>query len=553
NCRQCHKPVYKMEEIIVQFKADKGVYHKSCMKCKDCSKQLKFDNYQSHEGNLYCMMHLKLLLAPKVVENVDEPKILKTEVIIRESQPTELPPDVVRASDKPDLGLDELHQLNVRSRFQVFENVHQNKLEEQNHQQQNKGTVDKLRNSVLKRFRENENNSHDNDDDTDNEDTENDAELMLSKKCTQKERPIGIGDVMNDIKTRFENGHVQSKEERREERKQEIQNIRSRLFLGKQAKIKEMYQQAVAESEQVITSVGKKPDVDMCLMNTCSIKNQFENGEIFSEKSQEFTSKSNIDEDADVFASGIGKKSRSIFMELDANITLNTNASKDLHRSQSLTIGKTLSRKQIGPEISNIDVIKCGTQEENVKIPTAELSQKFKFFETYGDNEKVLQFRTTPPREVAKLSASNYEADHIDHSQKLIFHDNVLQKTQTTSNMLNKFREMELEKCKRPQLLQPRPLKCFTPPPSNDGHHDISSEEDEVEEESDDYERDEAMPINTKNDVALIEAKNAARAKQLRAKFEKWQDNEIKRELNEGYVDIYSQQVSDDSTIESAK
>lgn len=30
----------------------------------------------------------------------------------------------------------------------------------------------------------------------------------------------------------------------------QIQNIRSRLFLGKQAKIKEMYQQAVADSEQ---------------------------------------------------------------------------------------------------------------------------------------------------------------------------------------------------------------------------------------------------------------------------------------------------------------
>lgn len=30
----------------------------------------------------------------------------------------------------------------------------------------------------------------------------------------------------------------------------QIQNIRSRLFMGKQAKIKEMYQQAVADSEQ---------------------------------------------------------------------------------------------------------------------------------------------------------------------------------------------------------------------------------------------------------------------------------------------------------------
>lgn len=43
-------------------------------------------------------------------------------MIIRENQPKELPPDVVRSSDKQDLGLGELHTLNVKERFQVFEN-----------------------------------------------------------------------------------------------------------------------------------------------------------------------------------------------------------------------------------------------------------------------------------------------------------------------------------------------------------------------------------------------------------------------------------------------
>ncbi|KAH8272457.1 hypothetical protein KR044_004897, partial [Drosophila immigrans] len=546
-CRQCNKPVYKMEEIIIQFKVDKGIYHKSCMRCKDCSKQLKFDNYQSHEGNLYCMVHFKLLFAPKVVEEVDEPNPCKTELIIRESQPTELPPGVVRASDKPDLGLDELHQLNVRSRFQVFENVHQKKQEEeQSQRQQQKGAVVKRNDSVLKRFHNIKNNINgDGDVDViDDEDVEIDSDLILSKQSTQKERPIGIGDVMNDIKTRFENGHIQSKEERREERKHEIQNIRSRLFLGKQAKIKEMYQQAVAESEQVITSVGKKPDVDMGLMDKRSIKKQFENGEIFSEKTHDTINKSNVDQDAEVFESGIGKKSRSIFMELDANITSYTSAPKDVQRSRSATL-----------QIADNDVVKSGTQAEDVKIATDELSQKFKFFETYLDNEntkKEQKFRTTPPREAAKISAPNFETEPLDHNQKTVFHDNVLQKTQTTSTMLNKFREMELEKCKGPQLTGPRPLKCFTPPPTEDrDHYDTSSEDDEIEEESDDYEHD--AVFNSKNDVALMEAKNAARAKQLRAKFEKWENNEIKRELNEGVVDIYSQQVSDDSTIESAK
>lgn len=75
-----------------------------------------------------------------------------------------------------------------------------------------------------------------------------DIDLIRAKEA-QRERPICLAN-MDDIKSKFESGHSQSKEERREERKQEIQNIRSRLFMGKQARIKEMYQQAVADSEQ---------------------------------------------------------------------------------------------------------------------------------------------------------------------------------------------------------------------------------------------------------------------------------------------------------------
>lgn len=91
---------------------------------------------------------------------------------------------------------------------------------------------------------DNNNNSDLDDDDEDDDD----IDLKRAKRA-QRERPLSFAN-MNDIKSRFESGHAVTKEERREERKQEIQNIRSRLFLGKQAKIKEMYQQAVLESEQ---------------------------------------------------------------------------------------------------------------------------------------------------------------------------------------------------------------------------------------------------------------------------------------------------------------
>ncbi|XP_017869295.1 PREDICTED: uncharacterized protein LOC108617933 isoform X2 [Drosophila arizonae] len=573
DCKLCSKPVYKMEEVIVQFKSDKSIYHKFCLRCKDCGRQLKFDNYQSHEGDLYCNVHFKQLFAPKVVEQVEETKQCKTELIIRESQPIELPPDVIRASDKPDLGLDELHQLNVRSRFELFENVDQNKLRG-DQLILNQRPVIKSSKLVLAKYRPNDvdircgaSNESGDEPAEENED----ADLIRSKKNTRKERPIGLGDAMNDIKTKFEKGSVQSKEERREERKQEIQNIRSRLFMGKQAKIKEMYQQAVAESEQAITSVGKQPDVEIGGAAR-SIKERFEKGEMFHDKDNESKTSncshghgSGLSEDADVFESAISKKSRSIFMELDANVASSPHAKCDFQRSRPIHINKCLRQNQLLAENSDIDVVKCDAKAEDIKATTAELSQKFKFFETYRpkDGEKR-QFRITPPREgVVKMPSVDSETD--SESGKQNFHDNVLQKTQTTSTMLNKFREMEQNKSINSNCMSPRPLKCFTPPPAGDRQNfndKSNSEEDEDEDDDDDdNESDdddeinqEIVNLNSNNrDEALREAHNAARAKQLRAKFEKWQANEIKREIMEGFVDIYSEQVSDESTIESAK
>lgn len=116
------------------------------------------DTYQSHEQKLYCKPHFKELFQPKAVENVDEngdkriasPKA-KLQLIICESQPKELPPDVVRgivmlimngidketgcefdsgvvltASDVPTTGLEDM-QIDVRSKFEMFEGLKEKK------------------------------------------------------------------------------------------------------------------------------------------------------------------------------------------------------------------------------------------------------------------------------------------------------------------------------------------------------------------------------------------------------------------------------------------
>ncbi|KAH8403608.1 hypothetical protein KR222_009340, partial [Zaprionus bogoriensis] len=565
NCRFCSKPVYKMEEIVVQFKCDKEIYHKSCMRCKDCSKLLKFDNYQSHEGSLYCTVHFKQLFAPKIAQQMDEPKAGKTELIIRESYPEELPPDVARASDKPDLGLNELHQLNVRSRFQVFENVFERS--DRNKKSEQRPPITRG-NTILTKYRinngsnmeQNEFGLLDQTDSTDKSDAEGDddgedADLVRSKKSTQKERPVGIGNAINDIRTRFEKGPMHSKEDRREERKQEIQNIRSRLFMGKQAKIKDMYQQAIAESEQMITSIGKKPDIEIGV-TARSIKERFEKGDIFADEpngDSQFqktnTNSGRILEDAAVFESGITRESRNIFMELDANNVSNKN--NEFKKNRSVPLNKSSGPNYCGQENFDIDVVKYDTKPEDIQITTAEITQKFKFFETYRPNDgEKRPFRITPPREgVVKMPLP--ESD--DMNQKTSFHDNILQKTQTTSAMLNKFREMEQNKCNTSKPNGLKPLKCFTPPPDDFNRYSNRSISEDDDDDEDEEVGEKSDSDTDFTDEALKEAQNAARAKQLRAKFEKWQENEIRREFNDGYDGIYSQHVSDDSTIESTK
>jgi hypothetical protein len=116
--------------------------------------------------------------------------------------------------------------------------------------------------------------------------------------------------------------------------------------------------------------------------------------------------------------------------------------------------------------------------------------------------------------------------------------------------MLNKFRQMEENLTKEPQPSGPKPLKRFTPPPEPARPESSSEAESGSEEESE----EEDEPDNVKvADDDLIEAQKAARAKQLRAKFERWEANEIKKEQNSGTVNIIEELGEEQSQIESTK
>lgn len=200
------------------------------------------------------------------------------------------------------------------------------------------------------------------------------------------------------------------------------------------------------------------------------------------------------------------------------------------------------------------DVVKCDEKIDEVKIKTADISDKFKFFETYKPNENEKKpFRITPPRDgVVKLPTS--DEDEIKQNGKK-YHDasaNVAQKSSTTTKMLSVFRQME-EAERNPQIEEGlKPLKCFTPPP-DDNRQLVNRRSESGSEcsESEDEEEDEKEARLVTVDEALQQAQAAARAKNLRAKFERWESEEIQREQNNSSIQLYDGE--EQSQTESTK
>ncbi|RVE48734.1 hypothetical protein evm_006628 [Chilo suppressalis] len=221
-CQKCARPVYAMERI----KAEKRVWHKECFRCVQCNKQLTVETYESDHTALYCKPHFKQLFEPKPVDDEDEPDATprKHQMIICESNPVELPPDVVRASEKPDLGLEELSQLDVKSRFQVFERAGRSPSPPPPEPRAPRATSAALLSKLAKSV-EASSSEHEEDGDDD------DSVLKNSYKHTNnREQPMSFCN-MSEIVGKFETGQHDTSQRHRE-RKQEIQNILTPISLA---------------------------------------------------------------------------------------------------------------------------------------------------------------------------------------------------------------------------------------------------------------------------------------------------------------------------------
>ncbi|XP_070155457.1 microtubule-associated protein futsch isoform X3 [Polyergus mexicanus] len=576
NCRSCGKVVFQME----QTKAEGLVWHKNCFRCVQCGKQLNVDNYESHESTLYCKPHFKELFQPKPVEESEQPvRPRKPELIIRENEPKELPPDVVRASDKPDLGLEELSSLNVKSRFQVFEkanaeNVNDierspsqiavkrspsilSKLAKFQAKGMDIGVADESLNGIP--YEE----SSESEDDVETEETEEVETEIVKAKRTTRERPISFS-KMDDIKNRWESTSQQGRREiQREARKEEIAGIRSRLFMGKQGKMKEMYQQAVAGSDRV-TKINAAEEIQHSTAHARSIKERFERGEPIAASDDEIDSKPKPEKaDEEVIAAGISRKSRSLFLELDATAAKTGRPVTPVHPKTPTENPRRARDAFMGRQVSD-DVIRSSDATEEVHVETSEISNKFKFFESYKEPQKQRkQFRITPPRDdQVKMDSPDREIyrdpDVVRADDRM---DEVVH-TDTARKMLSIFRQMEENACKEELPEGPKPLKRFTPPPEDKfAKATASDSEEDEEEENEESDGDESNEEKDPNyvrasdkveDEFLKQAQNAARAKTLRAKFEHWEETDGKVSSHHIAEIEMAQGTGDQSSIESA-
>jgi len=72
-CKICDKEPYVVERLV----AEKSWWHKTCFRCKECNKQLNLDSYASHQGIIYCKPHHRDLFKPKAANTDISDEITK--------------------------------------------------------------------------------------------------------------------------------------------------------------------------------------------------------------------------------------------------------------------------------------------------------------------------------------------------------------------------------------------------------------------------------------------------------------------------------------------
>ncbi|GFR11418.1 xin actin-binding repeat-containing protein 2 [Trichonephila clavata] len=349
----------------------------------------------------------------------------------------------------------------------------------------------------------------------DDEEYSEDPSVVKSSK--HKEKVVFSG--MSSLKSQWETGSVAAtKEEKIEEKKEELNKLRQRICLGRSESMKAVYEKACQDTTKTGASRPEPVDVGREVKAT-RLKEKFEKGELVSEVEEENLEKvrKEIEEDLSVLTEpGIANDAKKLFKQIDATVKTTTVTSRSPNKSP-------LHERQINlhSPVKDTDIVKCSepTEKEQIPVDTTDLSQRFKFFENYTDAPKERKrFQITPPREPAKEDTPEKDIPVDPNVVRAVDVVDDIPSTDTARRMLDKFKALEKETPTVPT--GPKPLKRITPPREY-------TKVDEKHDSSPEPERDPNIVRSSykADDDIIVEAD---KAKSLKAKFENW-DSELNR------------------------
>lgn len=499
-CKICNKEPYLVERVV----AEKSWWHKNCFRCKQCNKILTLDTYMSHEGVLYCKPHHRELFQPKVVKSdiidVDSAthsqqeaiarhreQERRMETIVRENNPVDLGDSVVKCTSTEKYA--GLENLDVGSKFKMFEKAG-TEPEPRGPSSDRYGIMEKLKRlqegadleDLLAEIDE-ELPSDENEDEYDEET----AHLTAVQKKTMNAEKLFSEDV--------------KREKLADERRKELKAMRQKLMVGTHGAAVDQFDDLLNSSSHKI----KKTKVDVRSQNAKKFRDMFDKGEVPEGNSAE---RIVSEKDAELEMMRKAKRQqREYFKKMEAGKLEDDKQPKE----PKLLVGKLKDRK-----------VERGEDDLDEDMPEmASLSNRFSYFENFTEHEDDRKKK----RSVTDGNGEEMESDMARRECK-------------ASSVLSKFKAMENKAINGEEEVgeRRRPMKRFTPPRKlgSDSESEAESGSGYSDSEYSDSSYTSSYSSESSDgeevDETLKAIRSAQRAKELRAKFEEWEQTQDARD-----------------------
>ncbi|XP_074601033.1 uncharacterized protein LOC141855049 isoform X2 [Brevipalpus obovatus] len=546
-CAVCEKHVYLMDKL----KAGKKCYHKSCFRCKQCNKSLYVDTYQTHEGELYCQPHFKQLHQPKPhFESEDITPCRRSEMIVRESNPVELPPDVVRYDAKLDDGLDNL-QLNLTNIRQRFESGTDSDRLSSASPIPDKGALQRSESLQIRMARYQSAAAGDKMADihaesSSGESSDEEGDLTLVRETKTKEKVPFAG--LSSLRSQWESGTVPKGENPSDEpiqdddTKTELYKLRQKICLGRSASMRQMYEKGCVGSPSVSPAPRAPESLNIeSSGKATSLKEKFESGQIDNETEEERLERLRKEKEEDLkFAmeTDTAREAKNMFKQLDASLVKSGNNSSISPAHHSLNQNSNASAvnrpnrftHNSEPLFRPAEVVKCSDPKvkEEVVIQTKDLQERYKFFESYQEKEEEhakKRLISSPSHDLGdSVDATAEPRVEILPNANIIRQDDFCEeipKIDTTAKMLNKFKQLESQaSLDHTPPSGPKPLKRITPP--REFTRDVIESQPSIDRDPNivrsSYKTEDVIPVEPEL------------ARSLTAKFENWNSFDVEKE-----------------------